>query len=75
MKRDMTVPDKLVVIGGGSTAMDVARTAVRLGSSDVTVVYRRSERDMPAGKDEITEAMEEGVKLIAMASPVEFLGS
>lgn len=75
LKRDMTVPDKLVVIGGGSTAMDVARTAVRLGSSDVTVVYRRSERDMPAGKDEIAEAMEEGVKLITMASPVEFLGA
>ena len=75
LKRDMSVPNKLVVIGGGSTAMDVARTAVRLGTSEVTVIYRRSEKEMPAGKDEIIEAREEGVKLIAMASPVEFLGA
>lgn len=75
LKKDMSVPNKLVVIGGGSTAMDVARTAVRLGTSEVTVIYRRSEKEMPAGKDEIIEAREEGVKLIAMASPVEFLGA
>ena len=75
LKRDMSVPNKLVVIGGGSTAMDVARPAVRLGTSEVTVIYRRSEKEMPAGKDEIIEAREEGVKLIAMASPVEFLGA
>lgn len=75
LKKDMSVPNKLVVIGGGSTAMDVARTAVRLGTSEVSVIYRRSEKEMPAGKDEIIEAREEGVKLIAMASPVEFLGA
>ena len=46
LEGDMSVPNKLVVIGGGgSTAMDVARTAVRLGTSEVTVIYRRSERD------------------------------
>ena len=58
LKKDMSVPNKLVVIGGGSTAMDVARTAVRLGTSEVTVIYRRSEKEMPAGKDEIIEAKE-----------------
>ena len=75
LKRDLSVPNKLVVIGGGSTAMDVARTAVRMGAAEVTVIYRRAEKEMPAGKDEILEAKEEGVKLIAMASPVEFLGA
>ena len=75
LKQDMSVPNKLVVIGGGSTAMDVARTAVRLGASEVTVIYRRSEKEMPAGGEEIVEAREEGVKIITMASPVEFLGA
>ena len=56
LKQDMSVPNKLVVIGGGSTAMDVARTAVRLGASEVTVIYRRSEKEMPAGGEEIVEA-------------------
>ena len=74
LKRDLSVPEKLVVIGGGSTAMDVARTAVRLGSSEVTVVYRRAEKEMPAGAEEIEEAREEGVEIITMASPVEILG-
>ncbi len=74
LKRDLSVPEKLVVIGGGSTAMDVARTAVRLGASEVTVVYRRAEREMPAGSEEIQEAREEGVEIITMASPVEILG-
>ena len=75
LKKDLSVPNRLVVIGGGSTAMDVARTAVRLGASDVTVIYRRSMKEMPAGREEITEAREEGVTFIAMASPVEFLGA
>lgn len=75
LNQDVSVPGKLVVIGGGSTAMDVARTAVRLGSAQVTVVYRRSEKEMPAGREEITEAREEGVKIITMASPVEILGT
>ena len=74
LKRDMSVPKRLVVIGGGSTAMDVARTAIRLGSEEVTIVYRRTEKEMPAGAEEIAEAREEGVNIITMASPREFLG-
>lgn len=74
LKRDMSVPRRLVVIGGGSTAMDVARTAIRLGSEEVTIVYRRTEKEMPAGIEEIAEAREEGVNIITMASPREFLG-
>ncbi|MGI5970983.1 MAG: NADH-quinone oxidoreductase subunit NuoF [Oscillospiraceae bacterium] len=70
---DRSVPERLVVLGGGSTAMDVARTAVRLGAKEVSVVYRRSEDQMPAGADEVEEAKEEGVRIITMAAPLEVL--
>lgn len=66
---DRRIERRVAVIGGGSTAMDVARTAVRLGAEEVTVVYRRTEDQMPAGKDEIAEAREEGVKIVTLASP------
>ena len=74
LKRDLSVPKRLVVIGGGSTAMDVARTAVRLGAYEVTVVYRRTENEMPAGAEEVVEAREEGIRIITLASPVEIIG-
>jgi len=61
---------KVGVIGGGNTAMDAARTALRLGA-DVTVIYRRSEKEMPAYLDEVTEAKDEGVKFKFLASPIE----
>ncbi|MDO5417173.1 MAG: NADH-quinone oxidoreductase subunit NuoF [Lachnospiraceae bacterium] len=74
LERDRSVERQLVVVGGGSTAIDVARTAVRLGAEEVTVVYRRTEQEMPAGEEEVTEAREEGVRIITLASPVEILG-
>ncbi len=66
---------KVVVFGGGHTAIDAARTCIRLGSEDVTVIYRRTLKEMPAGKAEVEEAEHEGVKFKFLASPVEFLGS
>ncbi len=71
---DRSVPRRLVVIGGGSTAMDVARTARRLGAEEITVAYRRTVDEMPAGAEEVAEAREEGITLIELASPVEILG-
>ena len=62
------VGKKVVVIGGGNVAMDVARTAVRLGAS-VTVAYRRKESDMPADPDEVAEAKEEGVQFLFEHKP------
>ena len=64
---------KVVVIGGGNVAMDVARTAVRLGAQ-VTVAYRRKESDMPADPLEVAEAKEEGVKFVFEHKPVEIEG-
>ena len=64
---------KVAVIGGGNVAMDVARTAVRLGA-DVTVIYRRKESDMPADPEEVKEARAEGVRFLFEHKPVEIIG-
>jgi heterodisulfide reductase subunit A-like polyferredoxin len=65
--------DRVVVVGGGNTAIDTARTALRLGSRDVTIVYRRTRAEMPANEWEIDEALEEGVQLEALTQPVEVI--
>jgi len=63
----------VVVIGGGNTAMDAVRTALRLGAATATIVYRRSEAEMPARLEEVKHAREEGVRFQFLTSPVEFL--
>jgi len=65
---------KVVVIGGGDMAMDSARAAIRLGA-DVTLLYRRSEAEMPARKDEIAEAIAEGVHLMPLVGVKKILGA
>ena len=65
----------VVVVGAGNVAMDAARTAMRLGADNVTVVYRRSREEMPARKEEIEHAEEEGIRFILLTSPVEILGT
>ncbi len=65
---------KAAVIGGGNVAMDVCRTAVRLGADEVYVIYRRSQDEMPADKEEVAEAMAEGVKFRFLNAPAEILG-
>jgi len=69
--QSMTLGRRVVVVGGGNTAIDAARTAVRLGAEEVTIVYRRSRREMPADQDEINAALEEGVKIEYLAAPVQ----
>ncbi|HJJ32284.1 MAG TPA: NADPH-dependent glutamate synthase [Methanocorpusculum sp.] len=64
---------KVVVVGGGNVAMDAARVAKRMGA-DVTLMYRRSEKDMPARHDEIIHAKEEGIVFMTETNPVRFLG-
>ena len=65
----MPSPGKTVVVGGGNTAMDCARNALRLGG-EVTVVYRRTQNEMPAEAIEVEEAMEEGVKFEFLTAPL-----
>jgi glutamate synthase (NADPH/NADH) small chain len=66
---------RTVVIGGGNTAIDVAREALRLGAEVVTLVYRRGEAEMPAYAHEVAEARAEGVRFEFLADPVRILGS
>ncbi len=65
---------KVMVVGGGNTAIDAARTSIRLGAEEVTVVYRRSREEMPCFAPEIKEAEEEGIKLLLLRNPVKFTG-
>ena len=65
----------VVVIGGGNTAIDCARSALRCGAATVKIVYRRSREDMPAIAEEIEDAEREGVQLMPYRQPVEFSGS
>ncbi len=68
------VGDSVLVLGGGNSAMDAARTSVRLGAKKVQVVYRRTRNEMPANPWEIEEAEEEGVEFLYLAAPVECTG-
>ena len=68
------IGDKVAVVGGGNTAMDACRTAVRLGAKEVYVVYRRTEKEMPAEQIEIDEAREEGVVFKFLTNPAEIVG-
>lgn len=65
---------KVAVVGGGNVTMDAARTALRLGAEEVHIVYRRSEAEMPARREEIHHAKEEGVIFDLLTNPVRILG-
>ena len=65
---------KVAVVGGGNVAMDAARTALRLGAEKVYIVYRRSLEELPARKEEVEHAMEEGIEFLLLNNPVKILG-
>lgn len=64
---------RVVVVGGGNTAMDSVRTARRLGAERAMIVYRRSEEEMPARLEEVKHAKEEGCEFITLTNPVEYI--
>lgn len=68
-------PKKAVIVGGGNVAMDAARCAKRLGVKEVSVVYRRSMEELPARKEEVEHAMEEGIQFCLLRNPVRVLGN
>ena len=65
---------KVAVVGGGNVAMDAARTALRLGAEKVYIVYRRSMEELPARKEEVEHAEEEGIEFRLLCNPTEILG-
>ncbi len=65
---------RVAVVGGGNVAMDAARTALRLGADKVYIVYRRSLEELPARREEVEHAMEEGIEFMLLHNPVEILG-
>jgi len=71
----ITIGSKVAVIGGGNVAMDSARCSLRLGAEKVYIVYRRSEVELPARREEVEHAMEEGIEFHFLTNPTGFLGS
>ncbi|MCJ7545493.1 MAG: FAD-dependent oxidoreductase [Deltaproteobacteria bacterium] len=68
------LPSRVAVVGGGNTAIDAARTAARMGTEKVLLIYRRSRAEMPAGPEEVEQAEEEGVELNFLTDPVKVIG-
>ncbi len=75
MREPLHAGRRVVIIGGGDTSLDCARTAVRLGAREVTLVYRRTEREMIGREEERQHAREEGVRFEFLAAPVRLLGT
>lgn len=69
-----SIRGKVWVIGGGDVAMDAARSALRLGASQVKIMYRRSKMEMPADSEQVEDAEREGIDIMMLAAPVEFIG-
>jgi formate dehydrogenase major subunit len=73
LKRRIDIHGKVLVVGGGNTAIDCARTALRLGVAEVRILYRRTRKEMPANEIEVMEAEHEGVKMDFLVAPVRVL--
>jgi len=69
----ITIGKQVIVVGGGNVAMDAARSAMRLGAQRVTVVYRRTEAELPARIEEYHHALEEGIRFLWLSNPIEYL--
>jgi glutamate synthase (NADPH/NADH) small chain len=75
MREPLHAGRRVVIIGGGDTSMDCSRTAIRLGAREVTLVYRRTEKEMVGREEERQHAREEGVRFEFLAAPVRLLGT
>ncbi len=75
MREPLRVGRRVVIIGGGDTSMDCSRTAIRLGASEVTLVYRRTEKEMVGREEERQHAREEGVRFEFLCAPARLLGT
>jgi NADPH-dependent glutamate synthase beta subunit-like oxidoreductase len=68
------VGKRVVVVGGGNSAVDAAQVALRMGAGEVRLLYRRTRQEMPAIKQEIQDAIDEGIKLHTLTSPLRIIG-
>ncbi|GAX62433.1 oxidoreductase, FAD-containing subunit [Candidatus Scalindua japonica] len=73
--RQQKVPSKVAVVGGGFTAIDCARSSLRLGAKEVFIIYRRTLKEMPAGEFEVSMAEEEAIKILYLTTPVKISGN
>jgi heterodisulfide reductase subunit A len=71
----MAKKSKVIVIGGGNTAMDTAKTALRSGAQNVTILYRRTMREIPAFEDEVEDTLSEGISIETLTAPIAFIGN
>ena len=69
--REVKLGEQVAIIGGGNVALDAARTALRLGSKEVSIIYRRTRTEMPASAEEVDAALEEGVKMNFLSAPLK----
>jgi len=75
LESETRLQGKVVVVGGGSTAMDAARSALRAGAQEVHILYRRTRAEMPAQAEEVREGLEEGIQLHELVAPQKILGT
>lgn len=73
LRGSVKVEKEIVIVGGGNAAFDAARTAIRLGAECVSIVYRRTQEEMPAYAEEIEEALQEGIKIYSLTNPQEVM--
>lgn len=71
--KDVALGDNVVIVGGGNTAIDCARTCLRMGASQVSIVYRRTEAEMPADPEEVEDAKDEGINFHFLTQPIAIL--
>lgn len=69
------IGNKVAVVGGGNVAMDCARTSLRCGASEVTIIYRRSRKELPAREEETIHAEQEGIKFRLLTNPIRYIGN
>ncbi len=74
LENQKKVPSRVAVVGGGFTAIDCARSSLRLGAREVFIIYRRTLKEMPAGELEVNMAEEEAIKILYLTSPIKILG-
>jgi heterodisulfide reductase subunit A len=74
LKEEVELGGRVIVVGGGNSALDAARTAKRVGADEVTIIYRRSRKEMPAFRQEVEEALNESIKIEFLTNPIRILG-